>query len=139
MFDGLAPSDPLGFEPKQFPPVSLLRVRTVVPTSKRAENAINETQSWKPVTCASSYGCADHLSRKIVAFKPARVIKHRDLATPTPRRCKRATAPKGAANDLAVAFKTQVQEWKNTLLRGKDPEALKKHWTGFKKLEREMG
>ena len=32
---------------------------------------------------------------------------------------------------LALAFKTQVQEWKNTLLRGKDPKALDKHWQAF--------
>ena len=43
-----------------------------------------------------------------------------------------------ASNDLAVAFKTQVQEWKNTLLRGKDPKALDKHWSAFNKIEREI-
>jgi methyl-accepting chemotaxis protein len=42
-----------------------------------------------------------------------------------------------ASNELAVAFKTQVQEWKNTLLRGKDPKALDKHWSAFIKIERE--
>ena len=44
-----------------------------------------------------------------------------------------------AAKDLAVAFKTQVQEWKNTLLRGKDLKALDKHWGAFNQIEREMG
>jgi len=43
-----------------------------------------------------------------------------------------------ATNDLAVAFKTQVQEWKNTLLRGKDPKALDKYWSAFNKIERDM-
>jgi methyl-accepting chemotaxis protein len=33
-------------------------------------------------------------------------------------------------------FKTQVQEWKNTLLRGKDPKQLDKYWTAFQTHER---
>ncbi|WP_339720701.1 methyl-accepting chemotaxis protein [uncultured Paraglaciecola sp.] len=33
--------------------------------------------------------------------------------------------------DLNVQFKTQVQEWKNTLIRGKDPEQLRKYWERF--------
>jgi len=40
-----------------------------------------------------------------------------------------------AANQLAVAFKLQVQEWKNTLLRGKNPKDLDKYWTAFNKIE----
>lgn len=35
-------------------------------------------------------------------------------------------------------FKTQVQEWKNTLLRGKDPKQLDRHWMSFQKYEREV-
>lgn len=35
-------------------------------------------------------------------------------------------------------FKTQVQEWKNVLLRGKDPAALDKYWTAFQQQEREV-
>ena len=43
-----------------------------------------------------------------------------------------------AANHPTVAFKTQVKDWKNTLLGGKDPEALEMHWTAFKKRQRVM-
>ncbi len=32
---------------------------------------------------------------------------------------------------LNLEFKTQVQEWKNVLLRGKDPEAYQKYWNQF--------
>ena len=35
-------------------------------------------------------------------------------------------------------FKTQVQEWKNTLLRGKDPKQLDRHWMSFLKHEQEI-
>ena len=36
---------------------------------------------------------------------------------------------------LTVEFKEQVQEWKNVLLRGKDPAALEKYWNAFAKKE----
>jgi CHASE3 domain sensor protein len=39
---------------------------------------------------------------------------------------------------MEAEFKTQVQEWKNTLLRGKNPEALKKYWSNFEALERDV-
>ena len=32
-------------------------------------------------------------------------------------------------------FKKQVQEWKDTLLRGKNPEALNKYWSNFQQRE----
>jgi len=43
-----------------------------------------------------------------------------------------------AANGLSVAFRTQVQEWKNTLLRGKDPKQLEKYWDAFTKVEKDV-
>lgn len=39
---------------------------------------------------------------------------------------------------IAESFKTQVQEWKNTLLRGKDPRQLEKYWRSFLKEEEEV-
>jgi methyl-accepting chemotaxis protein len=35
-------------------------------------------------------------------------------------------------------FKTQVQEWKNVLLRGKDPQKLTQYWTQFESLHRDI-
>jgi methyl-accepting chemotaxis protein len=43
-----------------------------------------------------------------------------------------------AAASLLSLFRTQTQEWKNTLLRGKDPKALDKYWSAFKKVEGEI-
>jgi methyl-accepting chemotaxis protein-1 (serine sensor receptor) len=43
-----------------------------------------------------------------------------------------------AVADLLVTFKTQVQEWKDTLLRGKDPAKLEKHWGAFAKREADV-
>ena len=39
---------------------------------------------------------------------------------------------------IAGTFKSQVQEWKDTLLRGKDPAALEKHWGAFANNEAEV-
>jgi len=39
----------------------------------------------------------------------------------------------------SVAFKQQVQEWKNVLLRGKDAQLLAKHWKAFEDAERQVG
>ncbi|MGP1679578.1 MAG: methyl-accepting chemotaxis protein, partial [Burkholderiales bacterium] len=36
-----------------------------------------------------------------------------------------------AVRDLTLMFKQQVQEWKDVLLRGKDPAMLDKYWTAF--------
>ncbi|RFC01399.1 methyl-accepting chemotaxis protein, partial [Klebsiella michiganensis] len=36
---------------------------------------------------------------------------------------------------MLVTFKTQVQEWKDTLLRGEDPVKLDKYWAAFLKGE----
>ncbi len=42
------------------------------------------------------------------------------------------------AAQMLVDFKTQVQEWKNTLLRGKDPKQLDKYWNAFQKHESDV-
>jgi methyl-accepting chemotaxis protein-1 (serine sensor receptor) len=44
-----------------------------------------------------------------------------------------------AVGELLVSFKTQVQEWKDTLLRGKDPAKLEKHWGAFARREADVG
>ncbi len=41
-------------------------------------------------------------------------------------------------SDLNLSFKIQVQEWKNVLLRGKDPEKLQKYWGQFTSLHQEI-
>ncbi|MFN7725513.1 MAG: methyl-accepting chemotaxis protein [Rubrivivax sp.] len=43
-----------------------------------------------------------------------------------------------AASALSVDFKTQVQEWKNTLLRGHDEAQRERFWKAFQKLEAEV-
>jgi len=39
---------------------------------------------------------------------------------------------------VETSFKKQVQEWKDTLLRGKKPEALDKHWSAFQQRESDV-
>lgn len=41
-------------------------------------------------------------------------------------------------SDLNLSFKIQVQEWKNVLLRGKDPEKLKRYWDQFSTLQKDI-
>src|SRR5258706_14352145 len=38
----------------------------------------------------------------------------------------------------AADFKEQVQEWKNVLLRGRDPSDLARYWTSFEKDEKDV-
>jgi methyl-accepting chemotaxis protein len=40
--------------------------------------------------------------------------------------------------EIELAFKGQVQEWKNVLLRGSDPAAMDKYWGSFEKEERKI-
>ena len=42
------------------------------------------------------------------------------------------------AREMQTKFKEQVQEWKNVLIRGKDPKQLDKYWTAFLTREREV-
>ncbi|MFU6378105.1 methyl-accepting chemotaxis protein [Metapseudomonas otitidis] len=44
----------------------------------------------------------------------------------------------GLVDSANVEFKVQVQEWKNVLLRGKDPAALAKYWSQFENQERKV-
>jgi len=44
----------------------------------------------------------------------------------------------GLVDSANVEFKVQVQEWKNVLLRGKDPAALAKYWGQFEDQERKV-
>ena len=39
---------------------------------------------------------------------------------------------------VEINFKKQVQEWKDTLLRGKQPDALEKYWSNFQQREAEV-
>ena len=50
------------------------------------------------------------------------------------------TSQTSALNVMVVEsdFKKQVQEWKDTLLRGKKPEALDKYWTNFQQRESDV-
>lgn len=43
-----------------------------------------------------------------------------------------------AVSDLLSRFKTQTQEWKNTLLRGKDSKLRERYWTAFQKVQGEI-
>jgi methyl-accepting chemotaxis protein len=42
------------------------------------------------------------------------------------------------AASIQLDFKNQVQEWKNVLLRGADPEAMAKYWGSFEAEERKV-
>lgn len=41
-------------------------------------------------------------------------------------------------NEANITFKTQVQEWKNVLLRGRDKKDLEKYWNSFESYEAEV-
>ena len=47
-------------------------------------------------------------------------------------------AQEHAMADLLSTFKSQVQEWKDTLLRGKNPKKLTQYWGAFQKRERDV-
>jgi methyl-accepting chemotaxis protein len=43
-----------------------------------------------------------------------------------------------SVRDMEVGFKEQVQEWKNVLLRGKDPALMEKYWKAFESREKQV-
>ena len=43
-----------------------------------------------------------------------------------------------AVSEMLSNFKTQTQEWKNVLLRGKDPKQLDRYWSAFEARDREV-
>lgn len=45
-----------------------------------------------------------------------------------------AVAQERSINAMNFKFKVQVQEWKNVLLRGKDPQKLNQHWQQFEEM-----
>ena len=47
-------------------------------------------------------------------------------------------ADERAVNAISSHFKTQVQEWKDTLLRGSDATLLQKHWSAFQAQEKQV-
>ena len=47
-------------------------------------------------------------------------------------------ASKDATASIMADYKTQVQEWKNVLLRGKDPKQLERYWSAFQKQESDV-
>ena len=51
---------------------------------------------------------------------------------------RQATAHARAVVDMRSAFQTQVQEWKNTLLRGQNRDAMDKYWSSFEAQERQV-
>lgn len=49
-----------------------------------------------------------------------------------------AVAQERSINEMNFKFKVQVQEWKNVLLRGKDPAKLNQYWSQFETLHKEI-
>lgn len=49
-----------------------------------------------------------------------------------------SVAQERSINNMNYQFKTQVQEWKNVLLRGKDPQKLTQYWTQFEHLHSDI-
>ena len=48
------------------------------------------------------------------------------------------TAQERSISEINLNFKTQVQEWKNVLLRGHNPEQYEKYWSQFARLQEDI-
>lgn len=73
------------------------------------------------VACAGFFGLSE-LNRSIGTYQGA-VISYSQAQ---------------GVETLQSAFKTQIQEWKTTLLRGKDDSQRAKYWKAFEESERKV-
>jgi methyl-accepting chemotaxis protein-1 (serine sensor receptor) len=73
----------------------------------------------------------------VLASSLAQMLSGRALATYRSE-VRDSTEQIQAVAQIRSAFQTQVQEWKNTLLRGRDADQLQKYWSSFEKQEADV-